>query len=81
MTAPNMRGQRRCDQAGVNKVRDVEGFSSQTPITIRAKSGARDEVRDGVIGHAGVVARAVILSFSSVQVLRTSAVISEQSSI
>jgi len=46
----------------------------------------RDEVREGevredVMDHAGAVPGAAILSFSSVQVLRTSAVISEQSSI
>jgi hypothetical protein len=41
----------------------------------------RDQVREDVIDHAGAVAGAAIFSFSSLQVLRTSAVISEQSSI
>jgi hypothetical protein len=41
----------------------------------------RHEVRKTVVNHAGAVAGAAIFSFSSVQVLRTSAVISVTFSI
>jgi hypothetical protein len=50
--------------------------------TIRDRvTGLRHEVRKTVVNHAGAVAGAAIFSFSSVQVLRTSAVIRVQFSI
>jgi len=80
--ARNVRGQRRCDQAGANKDRNVGGFSDHHHNQGYGKRCRRDEVREDVIDrHAGAVAGVAILSFSSAQVLRTSAVISEQSSI
>ena len=62
-----LRRQRRCDQAGVSDHHHNQGDG---------KRCRRHEVRKTIVNHAGAVAGAAIFSFSSVQVLRTSAVIS-----
>jgi hypothetical protein len=66
----------------------IPRLASQASNTIRAMANGAAATRCGktryrktVMDHAGAVPGAAILSFSSVQVLRTSAVISEQSSI
>ena len=69
---PTLRRQRRCDQAGVSDHHHNQGDG---------KRCRRHEVRKTVVNHAGTVAGAAIFSFSSVQVLRTSAVSNEQFSI
>ena len=79
--ARNVRGQRRCDQAGANKDRNVGGFSDHHHNQGYGKRCRRDEVRKTVADQAVTVVGAAIFSFTSVQVLRTSAVINVQFSI
>ena len=67
-----LRRQRRCDQASVSDHHHNQGDG---------KRCRRDEVRKTIVDHAGAVAGAAIFSFSSLQVLRTSAVISVTFSI